>query len=109
MGIKASHEIRQFAARAASADPALGYDLIDLADKLASEEKKESQQQEEKKQSQQQEEKKQAQGEEQEQAKQASDKTASDKFAQLRSAVIRTASSDPAAFRPLLQLIKDLG
>lgn len=107
MGIKASHEIRQFAARAASADPALGYDLIDLADKLASEEKKESQQQEEKKQSQQQEEKKQAQGEEQ--AKQASDKTASDKFAQLRSAVIRTASSDPAAFRPLLQLIKDLG
>lgn len=95
--MKASHEIRKFAAQAAETNPTLAYDLVELATRLAAQEDddkddKKSNQQQEKKENQ------------QEQKKEASDK-----FSQLRALVIKTAASNPAArpaLLPVLQAIK---
>lgn len=89
--MKPSQQIRQFAARVASSNDTLAFDLIEFADKLAAEEQDDK-------------------GQEQEPAQDQGQKQAStDKLTQLRSAVIRTAATNPAAreaLKPVLQLLK---
>jgi len=98
--MKASQEIRKYAAQAAKTDSKLGFELLAFADRLAEEEKKGlppwlKDKVEDK-------------GEEKKEEK----KEASDKYASLRSTVIKVAAASPEArqtFLPLLQAIKTLG
>lgn len=85
--MSASHEIRKMAARVVASDPGLSFDLQELADRVALEEKT---------------------------VATPEPKVAStdDKFAKLKSLCIRTAHSDADAKRallPILQALKDLG
>lgn len=97
LNMKPSAQISAFAARLASKDPVLAYELVDFATKLAEEEEKK--------------EGGQGQGQEQ-QAKQAAVNIAAQnqlKYQSLRSLIIRTASSHPEAreaFMPLLSAVK---
>lgn len=102
MTMRASHEIRKFAAQAAETNPTLAYDLVELANKVAAQEKQENDDDDDDKKSNQQEKK---------QNQQQQKKEASDKFNQLRALVIRTAASNPAvrpALVPVLQAIKEM-
>lgn len=100
--MKASNQLRKFAAQAAEKDPKLAYDMLDFADRLAEDEEKgkgmppwlKDKIDDDK-------------GDDKGQQKEAS----SDKFAALRSEVIKAAhaSADRTPFLPLLQTIKTLG
>lgn len=94
--MKASHEVRTMAASAAATNPGLAYELIGLANRLA------AQEQDDKK------------GQQQQQAEddEGQGKQASDKYASLKSFVIRQAASDAGlkkALTPVLQEIRKLG
>jgi hypothetical protein len=97
--MKASNEIRKMAAKYAAQDASLAYDLMDLASKVAEDEGQDQDQGQQK----------QAQDDQTQQDQ--GQKQAADKYAGLRSAVIKAASENPAAraaFIPVLQAIKGL-
>ena len=112
--MKASTLVRKFAAKYASTNPTVAYDLIDLSTKIAEQEGQEEQQSQQKQaqlppeflehqKGKKEDDKDQGQG--QGQQKEAS-------YTQLRSAVIKMAAANPhllAAYRPLLETIKKLG
>lgn len=98
--MKASNEIRKLAAKYAAQDATLAYDLMDLASKVAEDEGQDEDQGQQK----------QAQDDDQGQQDQGQ-KQAANKYAGLRSAVIKAAHENPesrAAFIPVLQAIKSL-
>lgn len=115
--MKASARIRSFAARYATSNSAVAYDLIDLSTKLAQDEEQEAQGQEQKQGGQvppqflehmkgkKDDKKEEGQGQQQGQQKDAA-------YKELRSSVIKMAHANPhlrEAYRPLLETIKKLG
>jgi len=98
--MKASTEIRKFAARVASTDSKLAFDMLATADRLAEEEKKMPPWLEKK-------------VEEGKDDKAEGKKEASDRYARLRSLVIKQAASvdgpGRASWLPVLQALKDQG
>jgi hypothetical protein len=98
--MKPSTEIRKFAAKVADTDSKLAFDMLAFADRLAEEEKKMPPWLEKK-------------IDDKEEKKDEGKKEASDKFASLRSLVIKQAASVDASARgpwlPVLQALKDQG
>ncbi len=118
----ASTEIRKYAAKLASANPSIAFDLMGLADKVAQQEKESDEQgggqTKQQKQAQQQADDSQQQGgKQQKQAQQQDDAEQApaqqkQAYTALRSAVIRTASANPVARQalgPVLRLIQQIG
>ena len=123
--MRASNQIRSFAAKIASTQPAMAFDLMSLADKVAQDEQAQQEQQEQgqaqqgqkaqqkqggqmpqalKEHAEKKKEEKEEKGEDQGQKKQA--------YQTLRSAVIRLASQNHQAriaLQPVLHLIKQIG
>jgi len=109
--MKASALIRQFAAKYASTNPVVAYDLVDLSTKLAEQEEQQGQQGQ-----------KQAQlppeflehqkGKKEDKDEQGQGQQKEAAYGQLRSAVIKMAHANPhlsEAYRPLLETIKKIG
>jgi len=97
--MKASNEIRKLAAKYAAQDAPLAYDLMDLASKVAQEEGQDDDQGQQK------------QAQDDQEGQQDQGQKQANKYAGLRSAVIKAASDNPAAraaFIPVLQAIKSL-
>lgn len=128
--MKASAEIRKFAARVASNNPILSFDLIDLADKVAEQEQEQAQSQQAKQAQQDQAQQDQAQGKQggemppalKKHLEEKNEGKAEDKakdqgqgkqaYLDLKAHLVKTAMDNPgqrALFLPLLQTIKRLG
>ncbi len=115
MSTKASAQIRKFAVETAKTHPSLALDLVELADKLASDDQEDQQQQDKQAgqmppQFRENAEKKKEEAEaKKDDDKDGQEKKASEKLAHLRSVLIRTAASDSQAkqlLMPVLQTLK---